>query len=125
MTSGVRNTLIAANAVALLITSLAQATEPQTALKRNPFERPDAEVLITSAAGLNEIPSAGREPDLRAVLVAGSKSVVDFGGVIMQIGESINGYRLLSVEEDKAVFRRDDTEVAFWLYAPEIVNDDE
>lgn len=119
MTIELRNAMLTAAAIAVLIPALAGATEPQVRLQRNPFERPATEQLTANAATLNDDLTAGRDPGLRAVLVAGSKSVVDFGGVILQIGESINGYSLLSVEEGKAIFSRNDKKIVFSLYEQE------
>ena len=63
--------------------------------------------------------AVNEKPDnigLRGVLVAGTKSVVDFGGVILQIGESTDGYLLLAVEEGKATFRKSGKVIVFTLY---------
>jgi hypothetical protein len=119
VTGGIRNAIIGASALTLLATTFAQASESPVEPQRNPFERPAAEALIKDAAVLNSRSTETQEPYLRAVLVAGSKSVVDFGGVILQIGESANGYRLLSVEEGRATFRREDKKIAFSVYAEE------
>ncbi len=114
-----RNAMLTAGAITVLLSAQAGATEPQVELQRNPFERPATEELTANAATLNDGLTAGRDPELRGVLVAGSKSVVDFGGVILQIGESINGYLLLSVEEGKAIFGRSDKKIVFSLYEQE------
>ena len=111
--------MLMAAAIALLLPALATTTEPQVELQRNPFERPAIEELIASAAALNEGLAVGRNPGLRAVLVAGSKSVVDLGGVILQIGERANGYRLLSVEEGQAIFSKNGKTIIFSLYEQE------
>ncbi len=119
MTIELRNAMLTAGAIVVLAPALAGATEPQVELRRNPFERPAIEELIASAAALNEGLAVGRDPGLRAVLVAGSKSVVDLGGVILQIGESTNGYQLLSVEEGIAIFSRNDEKIVISLYEQE------
>ncbi|MCZ6912189.1 MAG: hypothetical protein O7F72_05225 [Proteobacteria bacterium] len=95
---------------------LAEAADPQLELRRNPFERPVLEELTASTLTRSSVAKAADDPGLRAVLVAGSKSSVNFGGVIIQIGETTNGYLLLSVEEGSAVFSNKGKKVAFSLY---------
>ena len=110
-------------ATMVLFASQARADEPATDLQRNPFDRPEADVLTSNVA-----PASGRSTSegnlfLRAVLVAGENSVVNFGGIILQIGETANGYRLLSVEEGEAIFSKGGEKVAFSLYKQEQAED--
>jgi len=111
-------------AAAMMINaSGAHATEPAVELQRNPFDRPD-EVLLTN----NNAPSIGASsiesgPLLRAVLAAGRSSVVNLSGIILRIGESADGYRLLSVEEGSATFSRDGEKVVLSLFEQEQAED--
>jgi hypothetical protein len=105
----------------MLVASYARAAEPE--LQRNPFDRPAADLLINNATPTDKGSTTESGPVLRAVLAAGSKSVVDFGGVILQIGESANGYRLLSVEEGGATFSRDGERILLSLYKQEQAED--
>ena len=111
-----RNAMLATVSITYLMPVLAVAAEPQIELQRNPFSRPAAEELIVTAANPNEGLAARRAPGLRAVLVAGSKSVVNIDGVILQVGECAGAYCLLSVEEGKARVSRNDKEVVLSLY---------
>ncbi len=111
-----RSAVVAAGAMLILAATFARATEPQVELRRNPFERPAAMEFTTDAAILNNDLTAGGDRGLRGVLVAGTKSVVDFGGVILQIGESTDGYLLIAVEEGKATFRKNGKVIVFSLY---------
>jgi len=43
-------------------------------------------------------------PELRAVLVAGDRSMADVGGIIVKLGGEVDGFRLLEVRDRKAVF---------------------
>lgn len=76
-------------------------------LKRDPFE-----VLRKSPAAVPppERPAAGspgqsrQEPDspnlrLRAVIYDQTKSLVNIGGMILEVGEFIDGYRVMSISE--------------------------
>ena len=111
-----RSAMLSTGAMLILVATFAQATEPQVELRWNPFERPALKEFTTKAAILNNDLAAGASPGLRAVLVAGTKSVVDFGGVILQIGESTDGYLLLAVAEDRATFSRSGKKIVFSLY---------
>ena len=110
------NTMLLTVAISYLVPTLAAATEPQIELQRNPFSRPAAEELTIDATSMNQGLSVERDPGLRAVLVAGKKSVVDIGGVILQIGECTDEFCLLSVEEGKARISRNDKEIVLSLY---------
>jgi len=103
-------------ATLILVAAIAEAADTTVELRRNPFERPTFEVLQSNAAASSAQSVDTGDPGLRAVLFAGSKSVVDFGGVIMQIGESANGYELLAVEEGRAIFRSKGKKIVFSLY---------
>jgi len=105
----------------MLAASYASAGESTVDLQRNPFDRPEDDLLISNTIPSNRGSTTESNPLLRAVLAAGSKSVVNFGGVILTIGESANGYRLLSVKEDGATFSRDGEKVVFSLYKQEQV----
>ena len=110
------NAMLLTVAVSYLVTTLAVATEPHTELQRNPFSRPAAEELTIDATPVNQGLSAERDPGLRAVLVAGKKSVVNIGGVILQVGECTDGLCLLSVAEGIARVSRNDEEIVLSLY---------
>lgn len=95
---------------ALLALALATSIPAWTAdmvdarrLHRDPFEQPgmgrtDArpEPATSSAAPWR--------PELRAVLVAGERSMANVGGIIVKIGGQVDGFRLLEVKDRTAVF---------------------
>jgi hypothetical protein len=116
MTIQLRNAMLLTVAMSYWVPTLAAATEPQTELQRNPFSRPAAEELTVDATPVNQGLSLQRDPGLRAVLVAGRKSIVNIDGVILQVGECSGGYCLLSVEEGKARVSRNDKEIVLSLY---------
>ena len=106
--------IIGLAAVASLVASYARAADPE--LQRNPFDRPEEALLISNNTPANRVSPVESDPLLRAVLAAGPKSVVNLGVVILRIGESANGYRLLSVEEDGATFSKDGENVVLSLF---------
>ena len=73
-------------------------------LRHNPFERPPRSQL---AAEPDRSITAPSQFELRAILDAGRESMANVDGVIVQIGEEINGYRLIEVRDKVAVFEKD------------------
>ena len=81
------------------------------ALKNDPFARPllssrGATVpgSAPSAPSVATTPGAPWNPELTAVLLAGKDSMVKVGGVMLRVGEVIDGHRLVAVRESEAVF---------------------
>ena len=125
MTATLKNAMLVVTVMSVFTLATAKAAEPQVKLLRNPFARPAIAELVADAASVNDIRIRGGNAELRAVLVAGTKSIVDFGGVILQIGESTNGYRLMEVSEGTATFNRKGEKIVFSLYEPDQVKSDE
>ena len=79
-------------------------------LKHDPFARPVLIPRPASAAPVPgdtvkaPVPEPVWKPELAAVMLAGPKSAVSIDGTIVRIGEEINGYRLVEVHEQTAVF---------------------
>ncbi|OIQ96189.1 hypothetical protein GALL_218180 [mine drainage metagenome] len=76
-------------------------------MKHDPFARPVLTVPGTPLlANMIKTPVAETiwKPELRAIMLAGPKSIVDVSGVLVRIGEHINGYHLVEVHEETAVF---------------------
>jgi len=73
------------------------------ALRHNPFARPG------TAASLPATPSGtdtAWRPPLRAVVVAGGHSAVLVDGQVLELGDELDGYRLIQVLPDKAIFKK-------------------
>ena len=104
---------LAALAVALSFTAIALPAIGQgRALQHDPFVRPavglvpgNAPSAVTAGRG-KAAPEGKPKLNLQAVLVAGSHSIANVDGVMVRVGESINGYRLLEVEHRSAVFEK-------------------
>ena len=119
-----RNTvhlILGAAAATMLVASSARASAPE--LRRNPFDRPVLALSNNDDTRANKEATSESGPLLRAILVAGSKSVVNFGGVILRIGESADGHRLLAVDEEGATFSKDGKKVAISFYEQELAED--
>lgn len=92
----------------------AGAGEVAYVLQTNPFEQP---VLPEPAASrpVGEPEPPLQDLELRATMTAGRDSAANVGGVIVGIGEEIEGYRLVSVEDEQAVFSKDGETITLTL----------
>ena len=81
-------------------------------LKHDPFARPALAALqrlkpqAQSAAAISAQEPVWN-PELKAVMLAGAKSMVDVDGQMVGIGEEIHGHKLLEVRDGEAVFIKD------------------
>ena len=110
--------------IAVVLAAAGGAAQGQTAgrieLLHNPFGRPNLEALGSPSAAQASVPMAtqpGSDPaapreglpdgwELRGILMASGHSVVNVNGKLLAVGETYQGYRLVRVEERKAVFTR-------------------
>lgn len=80
------------------------------ALKHDPFARPMLSSRGAPAPGnvpappVAAAPAMSWNPGLTAILSAGKDSMVKVGGVMVRVGEVIDGHRLVEVRESEAVF---------------------
>ncbi len=76
---------------------------------RNSIAAPlsSARSLYLSSVLSRNAPARDVLPVLRATLSLGRASLADVDGDIIGIGEEVNGYRLLAVNEGSAVFSKD------------------
>ncbi len=75
-------------------------------LHNDPFARPLLDVQ-GSAQGADFEPGASWHPQLTAVMLDGKNSLVSLNGEIVGIGDQKDGYRLIRVREQEAVFKKD------------------
>jgi hypothetical protein len=96
--------------------ALASEATPEVPLLRfDPF----ASSPLSPAAPDAQSPNpTGWAPILRAVLVAGDKSMVNLGGVILGLEQEEGGYRLVEVREGEAVFLKAGARVVLTLQEP-------
>lgn len=83
----------------LTLVAAAQADDAPR-LKHDPFREPDR-VEVDATGG-----ERGFEPILRSTIARGNDSLVNLGGHILAIGESIHGYKLIAVRPFDAIFVR-------------------
>ena len=107
-----------------LVGSAVLVAEPLPDLHHNPFKRP---ALIGVGNPNNKMESAekptGKELDLRAVVADGRASMVNVNGQFVRIGEQVEGYRLISVQEGSAVFERQAQQVTVPVWREELNQD--
>ena len=77
----------------------------QTRLQTNPFERPAVAEQQENMA-MSSTNSATLALQLRATMQAGSKSLANISGMIIGIGQNIDGYKLVSVGERSVVLSK-------------------
>jgi len=98
-------------ALSLCLAANTYAANEALNLRHDPFQRPASfnNPVLGTTASQNTAPAA--LPRLRATLVAGEDSLVNVEGKIIGIGEVVDDYRLLSVDEGVAVFTKDDVQI--------------
>ena len=104
-------TIVSAFAGLVLVAGItaAQTTAART-LKHDPFDWSALQQAVEKKP--DAAPPAASEtpppvPKLRAVMRGPSGARVDLEGVILSVGDTIDGYRLLEVRDYSAVFSKD------------------
>ena len=101
----------------ILVPLAAHAQAPTPTLKHDPFVRPSLGGFRADGA-----PAARARPplppedpkrilNLNAVMVAGPASMANVNGVMVRVGESLHGYRLLEVHDRSAVFEKNNMRI--------------
>lgn len=124
--------------LALLVTTVSLASAgaaaeppPPRRLAHDPFDRRVERDLMhqaearaaaakSSSDGTSATAPAGSQAqilkaELRAVIAGGARPLVNLGGVILDIGDSIDGLRLVEVRESSAIFTRNGNRVELAL----------
>jgi hypothetical protein len=93
-------------------------------LQHDPFARPALGALPAAAvpgAPARRVqgapPEAKPKISLHAVLVAGPDSMANIDGVMVRLGESVQGYRLLAVHDRSAVFEKNNAKFTLGIGA--------
>ena len=117
------STITIGTVAALLATPGAIADEPP-ALDHNPFSRPPSERLAVARGPSATVDDVIIEIDLRATMASGSSALANVDGRVIRPGDEIDGYLLLEVLEDRAIFQRGDKRLTVYV-KPDLVEDDE
>ncbi|MEE9279942.1 MAG: hypothetical protein V3V67_07180 [Myxococcota bacterium] len=106
--------LLLALGAASVMAGVALAQGPSTP-RFDPFDRPSFQGGSAPRGGRVQ---PGWSPWLKATLVAGERSMVNLGGVLLRLGEETHGYRLVEVREWAAVFMKDAETVVLDVVPP-------
>jgi len=102
--------------IAMVAVPLAVAQASEVAeLSHNPFSRPALPSLPSGRdLGLDDAPT-GETLELRATLITPGHAMADVNGVILTVGEEVEGFRLVEVGERRAVLEREGTRLVVSL----------
>ncbi|MDH5622023.1 MAG: hypothetical protein OEY74_08070 [Gammaproteobacteria bacterium] len=114
--------LVACALLALLTNADGLADEP-VSLLHNPFSRPPS-LIIRASNPVIEKDGTVRTLDLRATMVSKTDRLANVAGRTLRPGDEVQGYTLLQVFEDRAVFSRAGARLTVYV-KPELVDDDE
>jgi len=105
----------------MLWSSVGAAEPPRLAY--NPFTRPPSVVTMPDRS-LVRPDGSTQALDLRATLVAMSDRLANVAGRILRPGDEVQGYTLLKVYEDRAVFTRNGDRLTIYV-KPDLEENDE
>lgn len=105
----------------LLLYGSSNAAEPPP-LSKNPFSRPPSQITVDSQPQVLADGSV-QELDLRATMAASTAGLANVAGKILRPGDEVQGYRLLKVFEDRAIFEREGKRLTIYV-KPQIDDDD-
>lgn len=111
-----------ASIVALLLSTAVGAAEPPP-LDNNPFSRPPSEVTIPNR-DVTGFDGPVQELDLRATIVTTKSRLANVAGRTLRPGEEVQGYTLMQVYEDRAVFAGHGKRLTIYV-KPEAEEDDD
>ena len=115
-------TVTMVTAVVLALCSVTHAQEPPR-LSHNPFARPSSKVTIPVRPRTRDDGST-QEIDLRATLVGSKVKLADVAGKVLRPGDEVQGYTLLQVFEDRAVFAKAGSRLTIYVKTDPEENDE-
>ena len=102
---------------------LAAAAEAPPVLSNNPFSRPPSEAI----RDVRPIPESegrmGSALELQATMIGSVNKLANVGGRILKLGDEVQGYVLVAIHEQFAVFRRNGEDTT--VYVKPLAKDDE
>ena len=101
----------------------ADAPENPPALKHNPFSRPPSEVLRDSPVEPGRTIGTTFIPQVRATMIGSVNKLANVDGRILKRGDEVEGYLLVAIHEQYAVFRRNGEDIE--VYVKPLAEDDE
>ncbi len=109
----------------LLAASLDVSADEPRGLANNPFQRPDiAEIPQPVQVEENGSETVRPELDLRITLIAGRERLAKVGEKLLRPGDDVDGYTLVRVYENRAVFERRGKEITVRVKPGLLADDD-
>lgn len=109
--------------VAMILAGAAGASD-RPALKYNPFTRPPSERTVPDFPRVARAEGVVQALDLRATMVGTRDRLANVGGRILRPGDEIQGYTLVRVYEDRAVFNRQGNQEIIYVKPDPVVSDE-
>lgn len=120
-----QNTMVSLSLVAAMcLLSQAQATETFGTLLTNPFSNPTIGGVEAATEAVKKAPPVTVH-ELRGTMTAGANSQANIGGVILAVGEEIDGYKLVSVGQREVILDKDGVQKTLSLDADDRKSGDE
>ncbi len=121
-------TVAAYRAIGLAVLSallpIAHAADEPPALAHNPFSRPPSEVIRSERGPIERGDDTGVALELQATMVGKVSELANVAGRILKPGDEIQGYVLVAVHEEYAVFKRDSRTITVYV-RPNLAEDNE
>ena len=105
----------------MVVSGVSLANEPSR-LVHNPFSRPPSTAVTYDDRRPAEEEGGVPELDLRATMVSSSDKLANVAGRTMRTGDEMQGYTLLRIFEDRAVFLRRGKRLTVYV-KPHLVDD--
>ena len=103
--------------------SLADAADSPPMLAHNPFSRPPSEAIRDVRPVLESEGRMGSALELQATMIGSVNKLANVGGRILKLGDEVQGYVLVAIHEQYAVFRRNGEDTT--VYVKPLAEDDE
>jgi len=117
------NTRIGLILLAPWLSMIAFADAPPT-LAHNPFSRPPSDVSRDAPTLVESNDGTGPTLSLQATMVGRASRLANVAGRILKPGDEIQGYLLIAIYEEYAVFRKDGRSITVYV-KPNLAENDE
>lgn len=101
-----------------------RAADEPPALSHNPFSRPPSAIIRPPRIEVDNGGSAEQRLPLQATMVGRVNRLANVGGRILKPGDDYEGYNLVAIHEQYAVFERDGNRVDVYVKPGRTQDDD-
>ncbi len=100
------------------------AADAPPMLAHNPFSRPSSDVIPENRTLIESDDRTGPTLALHATMVGAASRLANVAGRILKPGDEVDGYRLVAVYEEYAVFKKDERSITVYV-KPNLAETDE